>query len=154
MQNIYVRDVRSNDLDAISEIEKSCFSHPWKYADFEKAMTDKQLFKVVTVGDDIAGYLLALVVCDEAQVQTVAVKEEFRGKGCGWKVLEASIFEAMIRRCSMMYLEVRKSNAKAISLYENMGFKQMGERRNFYTAPQEDAITMSFDIKEIVGRYR
>ena len=154
MQNIYVRDAKLSDIEKISEIEASCFSMPWKSADFEKALNDKQLFKVVEVGNDIAGYFLALIVLDEAQVATVAVKEEFRNIGCGKKVLEASIFEAFIRGVSDMYLEVREHNEYAIKLYKNMGFETLGIRKNFYEKPTEDAITMKFNVKGIAGRYR
>ena len=154
MQNIYVRDAKQKDIYEISQIEKSCFSMPWKDKDFEKALNDKQLFKVVEVGNDIAGYFLALIVLDEAQVATIAVKEKFRNIGCGKKVLEASIFEAFIRGVSDMYLEVRKSNEYAIRLYTNMGFEQLGIRKNFYEKPVEDAITMRFNVKGIAGRYR
>ncbi len=154
MQNIYVRDARLSDIEAVSEIEKSCFSMPWKKNDFEKALNEKQLFKIVEVGNDIAGYFLALIVLDEAQVATIAVKEEFRNIGCGKKVLEASIFEAFIRGLSDMYLEVRESNEYAIKLYKNMGFETLGKRMDFYEKPTENAITMKFDVKGIAGRYR
>lgn len=154
MQNIYVRDVRLSDIDIIAEIENQCFSMPWKKQDFEKALNEKQLFKVVEVGNDIAGYFLALVVLDEAQVATIAVKEEYRNIGCAKKVLEASIFEAFIRGISDIYLEVRESNEYAIRLYKNMGFETLGKRKNFYEKPTEDAITMKFDVKGIAGRYR
>ena len=40
-------------------------------------------------------------------------------------------------------LEVRKSNASAIKLYEKCGFCAVGERKNFYEKPCEDAILMT-----------
>ena len=45
-------------------------------------------------------------------------------------------------------LEVRASNAAAIALYEDAGFRPVGTRRNFYTAPQEDAVLMTWTAKE------
>ena len=39
-------------------------------------------------------------------------------------------------------LEVRASNAPAIKLYESLGFKSEGRRKNFYERPVEDAEVM------------
>ena len=33
-----------------------------------------------------------------------------------------------------MFLEVRPSNINAIALYENMGFNEIGVRKNYYEA--------------------
>ena len=151
-EQIYVRDPKAEDISIIAEIERDCFSMPWKYDDFYKAFNEKQLFKVVSVGDTVVGYFLALVVCDEAQIATIAIKKEYRKKGCAKKVLEAAILEAWVRGLNVMYLEVRKSNIDAIGLYENIGFEHMGVRKNFYEKPIEDAITMKFDVKGIWRR--
>lgn len=151
-EQIYVRDPKIEDIDIIAQIESESFSMPWKHEDFLKAYNEKQLIKVVSVGDTVVGYFLALVVCDEAQIATIAVKKEFRKKGCAKKVLESAILEAWVRGLNVMYLEVRQSNSDAIALYENMGFEFMGIRKNFYENPREDAITMKFDVKGIWRR--
>jgi ribosomal-protein-alanine N-acetyltransferase len=39
-------------------------------------------------------------------------------------------------------LEVRVSNAKAIDLYERLGFRSRGLRRGYYTDNREDALIM------------
>ena len=39
-------------------------------------------------------------------------------------------------------LEVRVSNAHAISLYERLGFRARGIRRGYYTDNREDALIM------------
>ncbi len=148
----YVRDTKSDDLETITQIEKDNFSLPWKFNDFKKALDDKQIFKVVYNEKEVIGYFLALVVCDEAQVATIAVKKEFRKLGCGKKILEAAILEAWIRGVDSMYLEVRKSNIAALNLYEHIGFERLGERKNFYESPKEDAITMKFNVKGIWRR--
>ena len=46
-----------------------------------------------------------------------------------------------------MTLEVRESNITAINLYESMGFKIYGKRKNYYADNHEDAYIMwRFDI--------
>ena len=44
-------------------------------------------------------------------------------------------------------LEVRKSNDEAIRLYEKSGFKCVGERKDFYRNPKENALIMTMYFK-------
>ena len=41
-----------------------------------------------------------------------------------------------------LYLEVRRSNARALRLYGGLGFEQTGIRKNYYEEPVEDAVLM------------
>ena len=50
-------------------------------------------------------------------------------------------------RLDSISLEVRESNAAAISLYSSFGFKVEGKRKDFYTKPTESALVMVLRIK-------
>lgn len=54
-------------------------------------------------------------------------------QGIGRKLLEHLISIAS-KKAEMMFLEVRPSNINAIALYENMGFNEIGVRKNYYEA--------------------
>ena len=56
--------------------------------------------------------------------------------------------EARAAGLAFVTLEVRASNAPAIALYEGAGFGRVGVRKNFYTAPIEDAVLMTLFLKE------
>ena len=43
---------------------------------------------------------------------------------------------------SSLTLEVRASNYPAISLYEKLGFIQVGRRPGYYRSPREDALIL------------
>ena len=43
-------------------------------------------------------------------------------------------------------LEVRAGNAAAVALYHKWGFLPVGRRKNYYTAPTEDAILMTVTL--------
>jgi ribosomal-protein-alanine N-acetyltransferase len=49
--------------------------------------------------------------------------------------------------CSIL-LEVRQSNTPARTLYEDIGFKAVGVRKNYYKNPVENAILMDLRIKK------
>ena len=72
---------------------------------------------------------------------------------CERDVYKRQLLDAL-KRCAaekglaFITLEVRASNAAAIALYKGAGFRPVGTRRNFYTAPQEDAVLMTWTAKE------
>jgi ribosomal-protein-alanine N-acetyltransferase len=45
------------------------------------------------------------------------------------------------------FLELRAGNTVAQSLYEKAGFVPVGKRRNYYSDPVEDAVTMTAQLQ-------
>lgn len=131
-----------------ADIGARCFSEPWSEVSLRKAAADGSLFLVAKSGGHIIGYFLALHTLDEGQIVAVAVREDARRMGVGRRLTEAAIDEGRKMGISSFYLEVRRGNAAAISLYEKVGFVRDGIRPDFYTSPREDAILMSLKIRE------
>ena len=53
---------------------------------------------------------------------------------------------AQQRRCRVVFLEVRISNKRAFSLYHEMGFNEIAERKNYYPATggkRENALVLA-----------
>ena len=78
----------------------------------------------------------------EGEISNVAVAEKFRRRGIGRKLMEYMLKEAPSFGIGDLTLEVRVSNAPAISLYESLGFHKEGVRPGFYEKPKEDALIM------------
>ena len=85
------------------------------------------------------GYIGSQTVLQESDMMNVAVDEKHRRRG-----IARLLVEELIRRLDayQLTLEVRASNAPAISLYESMGFTQVGLRKNYYRGPREDALIL------------
>jgi ribosomal-protein-alanine N-acetyltransferase len=66
----------------------------------------------------------------------------------GRALLDAAIRTAESAGVESMYLEVRPSNAPALSLYATAGFVGVGRRRRYYDDPVEDALILRRDLKE------
>jgi ribosomal-protein-alanine N-acetyltransferase len=97
----------------------------------------------------VVGFCILQPVLDEANLLLMAIDPQFHGQGRGMVLLEESI-ELLGESCVMIFLEVRASNRPAISLYEKVGFHQMGVRKNYYPADRvrfasgkEDAVLMA-----------
>ena len=146
-----VRKMILDDVAAVVEIEKQCFSLPWSEKSFEDSITrEDTIFLVCEVSENeqmhIAGYIGMYVSFDEASITNVAVSPEFRKNGCGAALVSAAKEAAKEAGAEMIFLEVRVSNEPAISLYRKNGFENLGIRKNFYEHPVEDAIIMKVGI--------
>ena len=143
--NVEIRKIDAESAKCAAELEKLCFSEPWS----EKAIleeAERGFFIAAYVGGEFAGYAGMLCVLDERDICNVATAPEFRGKGVGKALVAALIESARKSGASVIMLEVRKSNAAAIALYEKAGFAFVGERKNFYARPREDALLYNYYI--------
>lgn len=131
------------DADAVSEIEIKSFALPWKRDTFYEVVQRKNTVYIVGELDEkIIAYAGAWLAFNEAEVMSVAVLQEYRGRGIGTK-----LFGELLRLCkesgaNAVTLEVRPSNTAAIKLYESFGLKSVGRRKKYYVDNGEDALIM------------
>jgi ribosomal protein S18 acetylase RimI-like enzyme len=83
----------------------------------------------------------------ECEIYNIAVKKEFQNQGIGKCILEKIVFLIKRHNVQSIWLEVRSSNRKAINFYRNNNFRQVYERKNFYSNPLEDAIVMNLNLQ-------
>ena len=151
-----IRRMTTDDIPVVAEIEKQCFSQPWSEKSFEDSITrEDTIFLLcedsVKEPDDacekvITGYIGMYLSFDEASITNVAVSPEFRKRGYGEQLVLAAKKAAREFGAEAIFLEVRVSNAPAISLYKRNGFEELGIRKKFYEHPVEDAIIMKVGI--------
>jgi ribosomal protein S18 acetylase RimI-like enzyme len=86
---------------------------------------------VAKIEDDIAGFVvLQIVGTFKGYIQTVCVGEDYRGKGIGRKLLQFCE-ERILKISPNIFICVSSFNTGAIHLYEDFGFKRVGELENF-----------------------
>lgn len=144
LSEIKIHPMSETDVDGIEEIEKECFSVPWTRDGIESELSNENArFFVADYMGETAGYLGMHIVLDECYIANIAVKEKFRRKGIADKLLSTGEKRAREENCSFISLEVRVSNEKAIALYKKRGYNEIGERKNFYSEPVENALIMT-----------
>lgn len=130
-------------VQQIAELEKLCFSDPWSEDSVRYELTNRLSYWLVAVEQDqVVGYIGSQTVLGEADVMNVCVSPDFRKQGIGESLVRTLISDLKKNGVYKLTLEVRVSNAPAISLYEKLGFQVLGRRPNYYSHPKEDAWIM------------
>lgn len=149
--SVGLRPAEEADLDAVADLERRSFSHPWSRDAFVAELRNVRSSLWVAehrrpAGPALVGYLCRWIVEDEAQVLNVTIHPSWRRRGLGRWMLERALLDAVGRGARRATLEVRRHNAPAIALYERMGFRRVGERKNYY-GPGEDALLMEKELE-------
>lgn len=95
--------------------------------------------------DHPAGFSVARVVADEAELLLLGVRRASWRNGIGRRLLQGFCEAGKHRGAKRLHLEMRDGNA-AIAMYAHAGFEQVGRRRNYYRGSQGDcfdALTLS-----------
>ena len=131
-------------IPQIAALERECFSTPWTENMLEDALFDSQASFIVAEAEDgsILGYAGLHVIVDEGYIDNIAVEEAARRHGVASALLDVYCRFGAVN-LAFLTLEVRKSNAPAIALYEKFGFQQAGLRPGYYQHPREDAVIMT-----------
>ena len=128
---IHIRPFELDDSRAILDMEEEIFHepNPVLFSMIENYPTEG--FLVAEYDGVVCGYLVGVLIMDEARVLLLAVKEGYRNKKIGTTLMEYYI--ASVRsRANMVRLEVRVNNLGAQTFYFKLGFKFIGVVSKYY----------------------
>ena len=143
-----IRRMTLADVPAVHAIEVATFAMPWSLESLQNEMERNACARYLIAEDEsgaLIAYAGAWIVFDEAHVTNVAVAQAMRGRGIGRAILAALMQYAANMGAQVLTLEVRKSNAVALALYQSMGFSQLGVRKRYYEDNGEDALLLVCD---------
>ena len=133
------------DLDSVLAIEEASFTNPWTremyLADLARP-ADAFCFIARDPDGSVVGFCSFWRVADEIHINNVAIRPAYRGRGLGTALMHHVLAEARRFGARRATLEVRSSNEGARRLYERLGFRVTGTRRNYYSHPVEDALIL------------
>jgi ribosomal-protein-alanine acetyltransferase len=147
---VTLRLATAGDLDAIMALERASFpTDAWSESTMAAELTGEHGHYLVDEQEGrVVGYggLRALRGGSDADIQTIALSPENRGRGRGRTLLRALIAEAVSRGARELFLEVRADNPVAEGLYRSEGFAEIGRRPRYYQPDDVDAIVMRLDL--------
>lgn len=138
------------DLAAVVALEKCLERAPhWPEDAYSRALRGGAhgLFVVERDGE-IAGFAVGQVILDAGELESVAVRERDGRRGFGTALVKAVVAWAAAEGAQTVRLEVRAGSAGARRLYRGVGFREVGVRPGYYSAPQEDAILMQWEAAD------
>lgn len=144
MADFRIINAAGEHLPQIEQMESSCFSMPWTLDMLRSQLPDERHeFLVAERDGEVLGYVGMMYILDEGYISNVAVSPEQRRQGIADALINALIGKATALELAFVTLEVRASNTPAIELYKKHGFVPVGQRKNYYDLPREDAILMT-----------
>lgn len=152
-RHLQFRPMGAADAEAASVLEASCFAGaahtPWAPTQFLSELgegaTVPRSWWVAHDNGELVGLAGGMVIEHDVQILDVAVAPERRRAGIARKLLAHVSYDAQMLGCTTASLEVEDGNAPAMALYEHLGFKQIGRRRNYY-GQGADALVMQAEL--------
>jgi ribosomal-protein-alanine N-acetyltransferase len=138
LSQAFVDGASLDETEALAEIHRDAFRRTWSAHDFTALMTDPSVFTLTArlqplIGARrLAGFVTVRFAADEAEILTIAVHSRYRGRGYGRLLMDDVIRRLYRERIAALFLEVDRTNRAAVRLYQRLGFKVAGERRNYY----------------------
>lgn len=133
-------------MPRVLAVEQACYSHPWSRENFESSIRAGYLCQLLVAGPHLLGYTIAMKGFEEVHLLNLTVAPAHQRRGWARHLLDALDAWTVLQGREWVWLEVRRSNTRAIALYETHGFQQVGERAGYYplsVTAREDAIVMS-----------
>lgn len=135
--------MQETHVPQIAQLEKLCFADPWSEKSIASELNNPlSLWIVAMDGEQLAGYVGSQSVMGESDMMNIAVAPQYRRKGIAQGLVSRLVEMLKEKGNQSLSLEVRVSNTSAVSLYEKMGFTQVGRRPNYYRNPKEDALIL------------
>lgn len=146
--SVELRSMQNKDLHPVMIIEEMSYSHPWTHGIFRDCLRVGYHCQVLEIKGEIQAYAVMSQAVGEAHILNVCVHPDFQGSGLGKMLVEYCLDTARRMSTEIVLLEVRPSNKVALSLYDNMGFCEVGVRRNYYPSHngREDALILALNL--------
>ena len=147
-KQVRIVPMNADHLDEIAALERVCFSAPWSRAMLAEELDNACSAFLAALDEDghVVGYAGLQVVLDEGYIDNVAVRPNCRKQGIADRLLDVFCRFGQ-EHLAFLTLEVRPSNTAAVALYEKHGFQEAGRRKNYYEAPQEDALLLTKEFR-------
>ncbi len=144
-----VRELKAEHIDMVAELEELCFAHPLSKNNLGMLLPGG-IGNGFVIVDDAKGVAAAyggiICVLDEGQILNIATHPEYRRRGFGRKIMDTIFAHAKANGIAFITLEVRESNEAAISLYQSLGFYNVGRLKGYYDSPKEDGLILKVDL--------
>jgi len=145
-----VEPAGARDAVRLAQLHGASFHRGWGEGEFETMLTERNtLVDRLRLGRKIIGFAVSRIAADEAEILSIAIDENQRGRGLSRSLLMTHLGHLAGRGVRTIFLEVEENNQPARRLYEWAGFGVVGRRERYYQQPggeQLNALLMRRDL--------
>lgn len=137
-----------SDIPAVRHLHEASGLSYWSENSYLEAIKDNDsILYIAKMGNDLKGFIAARLITSEfaCEILNITVSSKSRNKKIGRGLL-LQLLNNIDSQISKIWLEVREGNHAAIGFYLGQGFKVVGNRKNFYRDPVENALLMQKDL--------
>lgn len=133
------------DIESILNLENG-FLDGWNYNQLKSAFDSGRFFVIGMIYNDILiGFVSFSIAIDQADIETVFVKGDYRRQGIAKALIESAQNQMQEKGVKKVFLEVREGNLPARSLYSSLGFSDISVRKKYYP-DGENAVIMAKEL--------
>jgi [ribosomal protein S18]-alanine N-acetyltransferase len=142
-----ISSMTRSDIEFVKNLEIECNLSNWSETDYLDEIDRGDSFTlIISAKNQKIGFLIARMLDSgverEVEIYNLAILPSLQNQGFGQVLITHLINQCSKNNVTKIWLEVRNSNTKAIKFYQKNTFVEVGNRKNFYTNPPEDAILM------------
>jgi [ribosomal protein S18]-alanine N-acetyltransferase len=128
--------------EAIAGLHAQSFHRGWSEEEVLSLLRDPAVTAhAAAIAGRVSGFILSRKAADEAEILSVAVDRRQRRCGLGRGLLDLHLRRLVATGIRTVFLEVGEGNTPALRLYRRAGFRQVGQRPNYYPQPGERPVT-------------
>lgn len=141
-----IRPATPDDIAQMRALERAAATAAhWGDAQYE-TLLETRFARVAEEGGRVLGFLVARTIGPDWELENIVTAADARGRGVGTALVEHLLRSAR-GAAERVVLEVRESNHYAHALYARCGFRCIGERKDYYNDPAEDAVLYAVEIQ-------
>ncbi len=137
-----LRPATRQDVPALAKLCAACVHQPWSEQSFLSEIDKGSLVLTAWEQQRLAGFAVTEDQDDLSYLHLICVDAECRRRGIGRDLLTECENRSLSAGAERIMLEVRESNERARAFYLSLGYEILARRRDFYSFPREDGLTM------------
>ena len=143
-----IRPMEIMDIKAVMKVERAAYEFPWTPNIFRDCLRVGYYCCVLDDNGEVIGHAIMSYAVGECHILNLCVHPDYQGQGLGRKLIMHMLDVGRRNGARVAFLEVRLSNASAYNLYQNLGFAEVGIRKDYYPAEggREDAMILAYDL--------
>jgi [ribosomal protein S18]-alanine N-acetyltransferase len=138
------------DAPRLAELHGASFHRGWSENEFETMLGEHNtLVHRFRMGRKSIGFAVSRIAVDEAEILSIAIDADYRGRGLSRSLLLTHLGHLAGRGVRTVFLEVEENNQPARRLYAGAGFDVVGRRERYYqqaSGEQLNALLMRRDL--------